>query len=176
MMKILVVISSLMLTLPSLALDPLTDGELNKVLGQGGVYLSGELKINEAGGPLNNIKNTTWGECSSISKNTRCGARIALKNNNGWTVIDNLRGTFSFEGMTLKTRQIKKDSPHDYEGNVLEIGLPSEVKFTNVSYTLATSNEARPTDVNFRQSDILGVNINGDINFQGNLLLFPTGQ
>ena len=36
------------------ALEPLAENELQQVLGQGGVYLSGDITINESGGPLNN--------------------------------------------------------------------------------------------------------------------------
>ncbi len=90
-----------------------------------------------------------------------------------------------FEGMTLKTRTI--DSGFDNEGagssdgasfnsDVLEIGLPNTVSYSNVSYTLANSNEARPTDSGFQQTDILNVKIDGNVALRGNLLLFPTGN
>jgi len=87
--------------------------------------------------------------------------------------------------MTLKTRTISSGFDDDgsgvsdgatFNGDVLEIGLPNTIKYTNVSYTLANSSTARPTDAGFHQTDIFNVRIDGDISLQGNLLLFPTGN
>ena len=175
------------------ALEPLAEDELQQVLGQGGVYLSGDITINETGGPLNEFFNADgsdannpaiWQEnCSVASTNKRCGARIAVNagdgENSGWLVLDNIRGRFSFEGMTLKTRTIESGFGGDgvlFNNDVLEIGLPNTVSYSNVSFTLANSNEARPTDVGFMQTDILNVKIDGDVTLRGNLLLFPTGN
>ena len=63
-----------------------------------------------------------------------------------------------------------------FNNDVLEIGLPNTVSYSNVSFTLANSNEARPTDAGFMQTDILNVKIDGDVTLRGNLLLFPTGN
>jgi hypothetical protein len=170
------------------ALEPLAEDELQQVLGQGGVYLSGDITINETGGPLNNLSDSSnsgiWQDsCTSASTNKRCGARIAVNAgdgaNTGWLVLDNIRGRFSFEGMTLKTRTIKNGFEGDgvlFNNDVLEIGLPNTVSYSNVSFTLANSNEARPTDAGFMQTDILNVKIDGDVTLRGNLLLFPTGN
>ncbi|NRA24631.1 MAG: hypothetical protein HRU08_09175, partial [Oleispira sp.] len=86
---------------------------------------------------------------------------------------------FSFEGITLKTRTI--DSGFDGDGtsfnnDVLEIGLPNTIKFSNISFILASSSHARPTGSGFHQTDIFNVNIDGDVSLRGNLLLFPTGN
>lgn len=170
----------------SMALEALAEEEMQKVLGQGGVYLSGDITINDNGGPLN-VSGATIGDvwqksCIPTSTDVRCGARIAVNAgdgaNSGWLVLDNIRGRFSFEGLTLKTRTI--DSGFDGDGvtfnsDVLEIGLPNTVSYGGVSYTLANSSEARPTDSGFSQTDIFSVNINGDVSLRGNLLLFPTG-
>lgn len=184
---------------PAVALEPLGENELQQVLGQGGVYLSGDITINETGGPLNDSFNTDGSDannpaawqvnCSAASTDKRCGARIAVNaggnTSSGWLVLDNIRGRFSFEGMTLKTRAIdsgfdnKGDGTSDgeaFNSDVLEIGLPNKINYSNVSFTLANSSDARPTDTGFQQTDILNVNIDGDISLRGNLLLFPTGN
>lgn len=187
-MKIITTCLSLILSFNVLALEPLGEHELQKVLGQGGVYLSGDITINDNGGPLNNTADASnpsiWQKnCTTSSTDVRCGARIAVNAgdgaNSGWLVLDNIRGRFSFEGMTLKTRTI--DSGFDGDGSsfnndVLEIGLPNTMNFSNVSYTLANSSEARPTDAGFNQTDIFNVKVDGDITLRGNLLLFPTGN
>jgi hypothetical protein len=200
MIKIITVIVSFASASITFSMEPLANKDLKEILGQGGVYLSGDITINENGGPLNNsldISNPpVWQDsCTSASTNKRCGARIAVNTrdgaNSGWLVLDNIRGRFSFEGMTLKTRTIDNvDSGFGgdgatFNGDVLEIGLPNTVSYSNVSFTLANSNFARPTDsgvnllgenVTFKQTDILNVKIDGDVTLRGNLLLFPTGN
>jgi hypothetical protein len=194
MIKIIITALSVLYFPCSVALEPLGEEELQQVLGQGGVYLSGDITINEAGGPLNDMTDASnpsvWqASCATGSAEKRCGARIAVNAgdgvNSGWLVLDNIRGRFSFEGMTLKTRTITSGFDDDgsgasdgatFNGDVLEIGLPNTMKFSNVSYTLANSNQARPTDAGFNQTDIFNVKIDGDITLRGNLLLFPTGN
>ena len=170
------------------ALEPLAENELQQVLGQGGVYLSGDITINESGGPLNNTADASnpaiWQKnCTASSTDKRCGARIAVNSgdgaSSGWLVLDNIRGRFSFEGLTLKTRPINSGFDGDgasFDADVFEVGLPNKVNYSNVSFTLANSNKARPTDANFAQTDILNVKVNGDVNLRGNVLLFPTGN
>ena len=193
MIKIIIILFTFYLP-QAMALEPLGEEELQQVLGQGGVYLSGDITINEAGGPLNTTSDATnpalWqANCSVTSANKRCGARIAVNAggdvSSGWLVLDNIRGRFSFEGMTLKTRTINSGFDNEgngvsdgaaFNGDVLEIGLPNKINYSNVSFTVANSSEARPTDVGFQQTDILNVNIDGDISMRGNLLLFPTGN
>lgn len=194
MIKIIIIALSVLYFPCSVALEPLKEEELQQVLGQGGVYLSGDITINETGGPLNDLTDSSnpgaWQrDCSAASADKRCGARIAVNAgdgaNSGWLVLDNIRGRFSFEGMTLKTRTINSgfdDSGNGssdgttFNGDVLEIGLPNTIKYSNVSYTLANSNKARPTDAGFNQTDIFNVKIDGDVSLRGNLLLFPTGN
>lgn len=165
----------------SAQLSSISDDEMSKVSGQGGVYLSGEIAINEDGGPL---KNAYWGDCTD---GKRCGARLSYKTreNGGWFVLDNIKGTFSFQGLTLKVRSIDSGFGGDgalFNRDVLEIGLPDFIKFEDVSFTYATSNRGRPTDASgaiysdFKQTDIYGVEINGEVNMQGNVLVFPTGN
>jgi len=186
MIKIIIIFVTTLYHTSLMALEPLAEEEMQQVLGQGGVYLSGDITINDNGGPLN-ISGATTGDvwqksCTPTSTDVRCGARIAVNAgdgaNSGWLVLDNIRGRFSFEGLTLKTRTI--DSGFDGDGatfnnDVLEIGLPNTVSYGDVSYTLANSSQARPTDAGFSQTDIFNVKIDGDVTLRGNLLLFPTG-
>ena len=193
-MKIIKTVLSLLFLLDivvSNSLEPLDEDGLKDITGQGGVYLSGDITINDTGGPLNNTTDASnpaiWQKtCSTSSTDQRCGARIAVNAgdgaSSGWLVLDNIRGRFSFEGMTLRTRTIDaSDSGFSGDGasfnnDVLEIGLPNTVKYSNVSYTIANSSQARPTDAGFNQTDIFNVKIDGDVSLRGNLLLFPTGN
>lgn len=156
-------------------LSSISDQDLSRVSGQGGVYLSGEIAINENGGP---IQNAYWGDCSD---NRKCGARLAFqtRESGGWFVMDNIRGTFSFQGLTLRVRSINSGFGGDgaiFNRDVLEIGLPDIVRFDDVRYTYATSSTERPTDAGFQQTDIYSVEMNGDVVMQGNMLVFPTGN
>ncbi|UTW48712.1 hypothetical protein [Bacterioplanoides sp. SCSIO 12839] len=167
------------------ALEPLSSAEMDNVTGQGGVYLTGDLVINESGGPLNadgpSGNGYNWqAVCSSGTLDRRCGARLAINTGNGrgWFVLDNIRGRFSFEGLTLRTRTINSGFGNDgasFNGDVFEIGLPNQLDYDNASFTIANSNSARPTDSGFQQTDVVTIEVNGTANLQGNLLIFPTG-
>ena len=167
------------------SLEPMTAEDMGQVTWQGGVYLSGDLTINENGGPLNadgpSANGYSWQTNCSSSTDKRCGARIALNTGTGrgWFVLDNIKGRFSFEGLTLRTRKIDSGFNGDgatFNGDVFEIGLPNTLDFEDTSFTIANSNTPRPTDSGFRQTDILTVETNGQANLQGNLLIFPTGN
>lgn len=172
-----VIVTGILVTGPATAeLSSLNDGDLSRVSGQGGIYLSGDISINESGGPL---ANTYFGSCSDTGK--KCGARLAfrLKEDSGWMVLDDIRGRFSFEGLTLKVRHIKDGFGGDgalFNRDVLELGLPNVVRFDSVAFKFATSSTARPTDPGFQQTDILSVEMQGDVTLEGNLLVFPTGH
>lgn len=179
------------------ALEELADESLGEVTGQNGVYISGELNFNEDGGPLvvgdsGNVDpdaggpmTATWGSCAEKEAGTveRCGARLAVELNDsgGWVAYDELQGSLSFEGLTLRSREIT--TADNFGGDevgadgktVLEVGLPSEIKFKDFSYNVATSNQGRPTDAGFNQQVRYGVDFNGTVNLKGNLLVFPTG-
>lgn len=186
-----------MISLSSWALEPIGEEELSEVSGQNGVYLSGDLSLNETGGPLasGNTGNeaNVWGTCDEKAATTveRCGARLAVKTNNtnGYFVLDEMRGKLSFEGLTLRARELTvTDDDAKFGGDiaadaaaldgktVLEIGLPNEVRFDNFELTIANSSHARPTETGYQQQDIFGVEIDGSIEMQGNLLVFPTGN
>lgn len=166
----------------SLALEPLSGDELGNVTAQGGVYLTGDLTINDSGGPLNVDGPSSWqSNCTPSSTNASCGARLAVNigdASGGWLVLDNIRGRFSFEGLTLRTRKINSGFNGDgaaFNEDVLELGLPNRMEFEELKFTVANSNKARPTESGFQQSNIFTVNMNGFSQQQGNLLLFPTG-
>ncbi len=176
MRSVLIAVSMSLLPFSALAeLSSISDSDMSDVSGQGGVYLSGEIAINENGGP---IQNAYWGDCSDQKK---CGARLAFqtRDSGGWFVLDDIRGTFSFQGLTLKVRTIDSGFGGDgavFNRDVLEIGLPDIVRFDDVRFTYATSSTARPTDAGFQQTDIYSVEMNGDVVMQGNVLVFPTGN
>ncbi len=157
-------------------LDRLDDQDLAMVSGQGGIYLSGDISINEMGGP---IENSYFGRCDDPDK--KCGARLAyrLKADGGWMVLDEIRGNFAFEGLTLRMRSIDSGFGGDgelFNRDVMEIGLPDIVRFNDVRFKIAGSNMPRPTDPGFRQTDILAVEMQGEVIMEGNLLVFPTGN
>lgn len=154
----------------------LDDGALSDVAGQGGIYLSGDVTINEDGGPL---QNAYFGACSDDTKS--CGARLAfrVKEDGGWMVLDDFRGKFAFEGLTLRVKKIDSGFGGDgalFNREVLEIGLPGTVRYQDVRFTLAGSSTARPTDTGFQQTDIISVEMQGEVLMEGNLLVFPTGN
>lgn len=165
------------------AMEPMSQEDMGNISGQGGVYLSGDLTINENGGPLNNDGPSYWqASCASTTTDKRCGGRIAVntgQSDSGWFVLDNIRGRFSFEGLTLRTRHIDSGFGTDgaaFDADVMEFGLPNKVDYENVSFTIANSNSARPTDAGFQQTDIMTMEINGPVKLEGNLLVFPTGN
>ena len=53
---------------------PLDDAGMAEVSGRGGIYLSGDISINELGGP---IQNDYFGRCDEQDK--KCGARLAYQ-------------------------------------------------------------------------------------------------
>lgn len=175
----------------ALSMEPMSESSLASVSGQNGVNLSGELSFNIDGGPLTSTDpenvSAIWGSCAEKQAATaeKCGTRVSLKPNDtgGWLVLDELQGSLSFEGLTLRARDINA-ATDDFGGDetaadgktVLEIGLPSEVKFDGFSYSYATSSQARPTDAGYQQQTRFGVELNGSVQVQGNLLVFPTGN
>lgn len=64
-----------------------------------------------------------------------------------------------------------------FDKEVLEIGLPSSVKFRDYQYTLGYASHASPGDsASYQQTNIYGVQINGKVNMTGNMLIFPTAD
>lgn len=175
-------------------LKPMADADLSATSGQGGVYLSGEFSINKGGGVLwntpatNNAAQWTIGErsCATAGSSTpeSCGMRIAIRTEaaGGWYVLDNLKGVFSFEGLTLRTRLIN-DSAAGFNQDVIELGLPNNVRFKDGSFAFAVANQggwrnkvgttANGGDSTFQQTNIFSAKIDGDIRMQGSVLVFP---
>ncbi len=155
-------------------LASISDDDLADVTGQSGVYLTGEVTINENGGPLSD---SYFGGCEEAGK--VCGARISAQTqqDGGWFVIDNLRGSVAFEGLTLQVKTISSGFGGDgalFNRDVIEIGLPDSLRFNDFQFTLATSSTSRPTDAGFEQVDLMTVEMGGDVTLEGNLLVFPT--
>lgn len=185
--------------LPAYAeMQALDDDTLSSMNGQGGVYLSGEFSINKDGGVLWNtpVSNnpSTWTasqrSCATAGASTpeNCGMRVAIRSeaDGGWYVLDNLKGVFSFEGLTLRTRTINSGFNGDgaaFNQDVLEFGLPNEVKFKDGSFAFGVANQggwqnkslsvANGGNPSYQQTNIFSAKIDGTIRMQGNVLIFP---
>lgn len=193
------VLSSVLLAMPALAeMQALDDDTLSSMNGQGGVYLSGEFSINKDGGVLwskpasNNPSTWTAGQrsCATAGATTpeNCGMRVAIRSeaDGGWYVLDNLKGVFSFEGLTLRTRTINSGFNGDgaaFNQDVLEFGLPNEMKFKDGSFAFGVANQggwqnkslsvANGGNPSYQQTNIFSAKIDGTIRMQGNVLIFP---
>lgn len=174
----LLIVAGLMVSPAHGDMKPLGEDDMSNVSGQyGGMSLSGDVSFNKNGGPLDG--EGVGFDCSSGG---RCGSRIAaqLSEGGGWFVLDDLQGTFAFEGLTLRTRMIDSSDTGfgsdagDFNREVIEIGMPDTARFENFSYTLATSSTARPTGSDFQQTERMTVEMDGDITLDGNMLVFPT--
>lgn len=187
------------LSLPAQAeMQALDDASLSELSGRGGVYLSGELSINKDGGVLWSTpgSNTpsTWTSsqrsCATAGAATpeHCGMRLAIRSEaaGGWYVLDNLKGIFSFEGLTLRTRTINSGFNGDGAGfnqDVLVFGLPNQVKFKDGSFAFGVANQggwqnkalslANGGNPSYQQTNIFSAKIDGSIRMQGNVLIFP---
>lgn len=185
--------------LPAYAeMQALDDAALSSMNGQGGVYLSGEFSINKDGGVLwstpasNNPSTWTASQrsCATAGASTpeNCGMRVAIRSeaDGGWYVLDNLKGVFSFEGLTLRTRTINSGFNGDgaaFNQDVLEFGLPNEVKFKDGSFAFGVANQggwqnkslsvANGGNPSYQQTNIFSAKIDGTIRMQGNVLIFP---
>lgn len=187
---------ALLALLPALALaelQPLDDGALSQMSGQGGVYLSGEFSINKDGGVLwdtpatNNpaLWTASQRSCALAGAATpeSCGLRLAIRSgaNAGWYVLDNLKGIFSFEGLTLDTRTLTGAGG---EQDVLALGLPHEIRFKDGNFAFGVASQggwknralsaANGGDPSYQQTNIFSARIDGSIRMQGNVLIFPT--
>ncbi len=184
-------------------LAPMAETEMESVTGQGGVYLSGELAFNKEGGPLwgatigqldefGNTKQVR--NCGTATEPKECGIRLAAQlDQGGWYVLDDLSGGFAFEGLTLRTSLRETALNYDvrdasgnpvveaFNKEVVEIGLPKTVSLDEFKFTLAIANSgewkldgtALAGGNTFQQTNLFGVQMNGDVTLKGNLLLFP---
>lgn len=150
-------------------MEPLGDETMSNVKGQnGGMSLSGDVSFNANGsGPLRDG-----------------GSRIAaqLSEGGGFFVLDDLQGTFAFEGLTIQTRLIDgSDSGFggdagNFNRTVIEIGMPETARFENFNYTIATSTTAGPEETGFQQTKRISVEMDGAVTLDGNMLIFPLDQ
>lgn len=178
-------------------LSALSEDDLRSHAGQGGMYLTGEFSVNRGGGalwstPANNDP-LTWAadqrSCAPVGLATpqSCGMRIAMRTQStgGWYVMDNLKGTYSFEGLTVRTRLVNSGFGNDgatFNRDVLEIGLPSEIVVSDGAAGFAIANQeswrnnqngAPGADTTFRQTNLFSVAFSGTLRTQGNLLMYP---
>ena len=150
------------------------DTALSEVTGQSGVYLSGEVSINTLGGPSSN---SYFGECTDLAKS--CGARLTFQTQQGggWFVLDNIKGSVAFEGLTFQVRMIDSGFGGDgalFNKSVMEIGMPESIRMNDFEFTLATGTSGRPDDAGYTQVDLMTVEMSGELTLEGNLLVFPT--
>ncbi len=178
-------------------LHALSEDDMRTHAGQGGMYLTGEFSVNREGGVLWRTPTSndpaTWAadqrSCAvaGASLAQSCGMRLAVRaqSNGGWYVLDNLKGTYSFEGLTVRTRLVNSGFGTDgaaFNRDVLEVGLPSEIAVSDGSTRLAIANQdswrnnitgAAGADIGFRQTNLVSVVFSGTLSTQGNLLIFP---
>lgn len=150
------------------------DDALSNVTGQSGVYLSGDITINEAGGT---ISNGYFGACGEVDK--VCGGRLSFQTqqNGGWFVLDDIRGSIAFDGLTFQVRNVSSGFGGDgalFNRDVIEIGMPETLKLDQFQYTIATSSTERPDELGFKQVELFGVEMSGEVQLEGKLLVFPT--
>lgn len=143
-------------------LRPLAEDELQEISGQAGLSISAD---------LNFAVNPAQTRCPG-----GCGMRVAIKpaNSAGFLVLDNIQGTFSFQGLSFDIVTI--DSGYDGDGAAfnapaMRLGL-ADASFSNARFTLAGSNSAASGGAGFQQTDLLTYRVNGDVRMNGNLYLF----
>jgi len=140
-------------------------------------------------GGLKEVRN-----CGTDLEPKECGLRFAIKlneNSEGWYVLDDVSGGLAFEGLTLRTREAGQVIDYDQwdaasssyavvdvDDEIVEVGLPGTVTFDEFTFKYAVANNGEfgvPTadGTPFRQTEIFGVVIDGNITLEGNLLLFP---
>jgi hypothetical protein len=129
---------------------------------------------------------------SEECENGICGLRLAIKlneNSEGWYVLDDVSGGMSFEGLTLQTETLATATNYDVwvdggfeekavDDEVLKIGLPGTITFNDFKFKFAVANNGEfgvplQDGTAFRQTEIFGVQLDGNITVGGNLLLFP---
>lgn len=178
-------------------LSAMTESDLREQSGQGGVQLSGAFSINTLGGalwrtPVSNNP-TTWSadqrSCapSGAAAPQACGMRLGLRAQaqGGWYVLDNVKGRYSFEGLTVRTRHISSGFGNDgagFDRQVVQIGLPTSLEVHEASMELAMSNQANwrnrqvgaaGADTSFRQNNLISLGMSGTLKTEGHLLIFP---
>ncbi|HLV16284.1 MAG TPA: DUF6160 family protein [Pseudomonas sp.] len=145
-------------------LRPLEETELAAVNGQDGLTISASIRFNP------NVSQT---RCAG-----GCGARVTIRpgQSAGVIAIDNIKGGFSFDGVTLDIVTI--NSGFNGEGaqfnrDALKLSL-REAYFDNAQYTLSGANQVSATQPGFQQTDLLTYHTNGRVDLRGDLYIFPS--
>lgn len=145
-------------------LQPLEEAEMAAVNGQDGISISASIRFNP------NLQLT---RCPG-----GCGARVAIRpgQSAGVIAIDNIKGTFSFDGVTLDVVTI--DSGFNGEGalfnqDALKLGL-RESHFSDVQFTLSGANQVSVSQPGLQQTDLLTFHTDGQVQLRGDLYIFPS--
>lgn len=141
----------------------LDDSEMSSVNGQNGVSLA----VN-----FNLAANTADTRCSG-----GCGARLAIQplNSTGYIVLDNFKGTFSFDGMTIDVVNINSGFNGDgalFNQQALKVGL-TNASATNLQFSLGGANQAK-AGAGLQQSTLLTYQASGAVKLTGNIYVFGT--
>lgn len=142
----------------------LDDSEMSDVTGQAGVSLS----INFNLAPVASDTRCTGG----------CGARLAIQplNSTGYVVLDNIKGTFSFDGMSLDMVTINSGFNGDgalFNRQAMKIGL-TNASATNLQFTLGGSNQGVVSGSGLQQTNLLTYQATGAVKLTGNVYVFGT--
>lgn len=143
-------------------LQPLQEDEMQQVSGQAGLSIAAN---------LNFAANPAQTRCPG-----GCGTRVAIRpgNSAGVIVLDNIRGMFSFDGVTIDMEKLNSGFDGDgaaFNSSVMRVGL-ANVRFGDFRFTLGGSNrESGNPDWGFQQTNLLSFRANGEARMQGNLYL-----
>lgn len=141
----------------------LDDGEMASVNGQNGVSLA----VN-----FNLAANAADTRCSG-----GCGARLAIQpmNSTGYVVLDNFKGTFSFDGMTIDVVNINSGYNGDgaaFNRQALKFGL-TNASASNLQFSLGGANQAKAGS-GLQQSTLLTYQASGAVKLTGNVYVFAS--
>ncbi|KAF1072007.1 MAG: hypothetical protein GAK45_00348 [Pseudomonas citronellolis] len=154
---------ALIATLAQAEMRDLDDHEMADVSGQDGVSLSVNLSL------AGNAADT---RCSG-----GCGARLAIQpmSSTGYLVIDNVKGTFAFDGMTLDVVTINSGYNGEgaqFNGQALKLGL-TNASVSNLQLTVGGANQAK-VGSGLQQTNLLTYQASGAVKLTGNVYVFGT--
>ena len=142
----------------------LDDDEMADVSGQDGVSLSLDFNL---------AANTADTRCAG-----GCGARLAIQplNSTGYIVLDNIKGTFSFDGMSIDMVTINDGFNGDgalFNRQAMKIGL-TNASATNLQFTLGGANQGKLSGSGLQQTNLLTYQATGAVKLTGNVYVFGT--
>lgn len=142
----------------------LDDSEMSDVSGQDGVSLSVNFNV----APVAGDSRCTGG----------CGARLAIQplNSTGYIVLDNIKGSFSFDGMSLDMVTINSGFNGDgalFNRQAMKIGL-TNASATNLQFTLGGANQGKVASSGLQQTNLLTYQATGAVKLTGNVYVFGT--